>query len=98
MPYPGGVLSFSFWIQLVIGAALFSVVLLSGLAVLRAVAGSGRRERIDPEDVADLDVFFVCAECGTEFQVTRLGEIQVPRHCGEPMKVVRRPRQESAPG
>jgi len=25
--------------------------------------------------------------------VTRLGEIQVPRHCGEPMKVVRRPRQ-----
>jgi len=98
VPYPGEVLSFSFWVQFAIGVGLFAVVLLSGLAVLRAVAGSGRRERVDPEDVADLDVFFVCAECGTEFQVTRLGEIQVPRHCGEPMKVVRRPRQESAPG
>ena len=42
----------------------------------------------------DLDVFLVCGECGTEYQVTRLGEIQVPRHCGEPMKVVRRPRQQ----
>ena len=42
--------------------------------------------------MAKLDVFFVCSECGTEFQVTRLGEVQVPRHCGEPMNVVRRPR------
>jgi hypothetical protein len=33
----------------------------------------------------------VCRECGTEFQVTRLGEVQVPRHCGERMEVVRRP-------
>ena len=48
--------------------------------------------KIEPEDVAELDVFFVCSECGTEFQVTRLGEVQVPRHCGEPMSVVRRPR------
>ena len=31
-------------------------------------------------------------EDGTpELQVTRLGEIQVPRHCGERMQVVRRP-------
>ena len=34
----------------------------------------------------------VCRECGTEFQVTRLGELQIPRHCGEPMDVVRRPK------
>jgi hypothetical protein len=32
----------------------------------------------------------VCRECGTEFRVTRLGELQIPRHCGEPMQVVRR--------
>jgi hypothetical protein len=36
-------------------------------------------------------VFLVCRECGTEFRVTRLGELQIPRHCGEPMQVVRRP-------
>ena len=52
------------------------------------------KEKIEAEDVAELDVFFVCGECGTELQVTRLGEIQIPRHCGEPMKVVRRPRQQ----
>jgi len=35
--------------------------------------------------------FLVCGECGTEFRVTRLGELQIPRHCGETMQVVRRP-------
>lgn len=50
------------------------------------------KETIEPEDVTELDVFFVCGECGTEFRVERIGELQVPRHCGEPMKVERRPR------
>lgn len=98
MPYAGFVLAFSFWIQFLIAAAMFVVIVFVGVAVLRGIAVTGRRERIDPEDVADLEVFFVCTECGTELQVTRLGEIQVPRHCGEPMKVIRRPRQESSPG
>ena len=70
-----------------------------GLSFLRAIASARPRERIQPEDVAELDVFFVCVECGTELQVTRLGEVQVPRHCGEPMRVERRPRQGSgSPG
>jgi len=91
------VLGFTFWIQFLIAAALFLAIAFAGLAVLRGIARGGRRERIEPEDVADLEVFFVCAECGTEFKVTRLGEIQVPRHCGEPMKVIRRPRREPEP-
>ena len=45
----------------------------------------------EPEDVDDLDVYLVCDECGTELKVSRLGELQVPRHCGEKMQVVRRP-------
>ena len=44
-----------------------------------------------PEDVEDLDVYLVCSECGTEFKVSRLGELQIPRHCGERMQVVQRP-------
>ena len=32
----------------------------------------------------------VCEECGTEFRVSKLGELQIPRHCGEKMAVVRR--------
>ncbi len=44
----------------------------------------------EPEDVEDLDVYLVCGECGTELKVARLGELQIPRHCGEKMQVVRR--------
>jgi hypothetical protein len=63
-----------------------------GVVALRAATGAGPRERPEIEDVEDLEVYLVCVECGTEFRVTRLGELQVPRHCGEPMKVARRPQ------
>jgi hypothetical protein len=64
-----------------------------GLTALRAASGvNAEHERPEVEDVEELEVFMVCAECGTEFRITRLGELQVPRHCGEPMHVVRRPK------
>jgi hypothetical protein len=44
----------------------------------------------EPENVEELDVYLVCDECGTEFKVSRLGELQIPRHCGEKMSVLRR--------
>ena len=81
------------WIAWLIAAVIFLAIVFGGMSFLRGVARMSPKERIEPEDVAKLDVFFVCGECGTEYQVTRLGEVQVPRHCGEPMKVVRRPRQ-----
>jgi hypothetical protein len=84
------------WLRWLIALAIFAVILAVGLTFLRGVTRGQAREHIDPEDVADLEVFFVCGECGTEFQVTRLGEVQVPRHCGEPMQVVRRPRHDPA--
>jgi len=68
------------------------VIFLVGTAVVRAIAQMRPKETIEPEDVADLDVFFVCGECGTEFRVEKVGELQIPRHCGESMKVERRPR------
>lgn len=83
-------------VQVVGAIVLFVVVAFVGIQALRAVSGASRERPTrpagaEPEDVADLDVFLVCRECGTEFQVTRLGEVQVPRHCGERMEVVRRP-------
>ncbi len=81
------------WVLSAIGVGL--VILWVGLTALRAASGVGRlrpEEKHEVEDVEGLDVFFVCNECGTEFQVTRLGQLQIPRHCGEPMEVVRRPR------
>lgn len=82
-------------LQIVGAVVLFVVIAFVGIQVLRAVSGAGRGVSrpagAEPEDVADLDVYFVCRECGTEFAVTRLGEAHVPRHCGERMDVVRRP-------
>jgi hypothetical protein len=77
-----------------IGYAIWKV----GIATLRSASGGTMpSERPEPEDVGELDVFFVCEECGTEFRVTRLGEAQVPRHCGEKMQVVRRPASGADP-
>ena len=84
------------WLLWLVAAALFLGIATIGMIFLRGITSARPKENIEPEDVAELDVFFVCAECGTEFQVTRLGEVQVPRHCGEPMAVVRRPRLNPA--
>jgi hypothetical protein len=76
-----------------VAVAMGLVVLVVAVSAFRGLArGRGPDLREDAEDVADLDVFFVCTECGTEFRVEKLGELQVPRHCGEPMRVERRPR------
>jgi hypothetical protein len=65
-----------------------------GVAMIRSLTVVPRDEDApppdQPEDVDDLDVFLVCGECGTELKVSRLGELQIPRHCGEKMQVVRR--------
>jgi hypothetical protein len=82
-------------LRLLIALAIVMGIAFVGLSFLGAVSSNRPRERIEPEDVIELDVYFVCQECGTEFQVTRLGEVQVPRHCGEPMQVERRPRAQS---
>jgi hypothetical protein len=76
---------------LVVGVAIAWL----GITALRAASGPGPREKPDVEDVEGLEVFLVCRECGTEFRMTRLGELQIPRHCGEPMEVVRRHTGES---
>ena len=87
-------LAIAIWFQWFVALFLFLAILLVGMSFLRSLAGGRQTEKVTPEDVKDLDVFFVCDECGTEYQVTVLGEVQVPRHCGEPMQVVRRPRQQ----
>ena len=89
-------LALSVWLRWLIAVGIFVAIFGTGLALIRAIAASRPKEKVEAEDVEALDVFFVCAECGTELQVTRLGEVQVPRHCGEPMTVVRRPRQDPA--
>jgi hypothetical protein len=61
------------------------------LRSITVLPGEAEPPPLEPEDVEDLDVFLLCGECGTELKVSRLGELQIPRHCGEKMQVVRRP-------
>jgi hypothetical protein len=80
-------------VRIVVAVLIALAVAWAGFTLLRAIGGSPVRGSVRPEDaedVGELSVFLVCRECGTEFQVTRLGEVQVPRHCGERMDVVRR--------
>jgi hypothetical protein len=92
-PYSGGVA----WWQIAVAIALAIVIWKVGTGVLRSISsGQPSTEPRDAEDVERLDVYLVCDECGTEYQVTRIGQLQVPRHCGEPMRVVRRPSSEAS--
>ena len=79
------------WLLVLTAILVGALIWRLGIASIRAFSPRPGQEHHDIEDVEDLEVFFVCGECGTEFRVTRLGELQVPRHCGEPMQVVRRP-------
>lgn len=81
------------WVVIASAVVLAFVIWRVGIAVLRSlVAGPPAAEPAppEPEDVDDLGVYLVCGECGTELRVSRLGELQIPRHCGEKMQVVRR--------
>ncbi|HEX9121932.1 MAG TPA: hypothetical protein VF984_01015 [Actinomycetota bacterium] len=80
----------SWW--MVLTAILMAIVIAwIGVTALRAASGGEPRSKTEVEDVEELEVFLVCRECGTEFRVTRLGELQIPRHCGEPMDMEHRP-------
>ncbi|MGH7540189.1 MAG: hypothetical protein ACRELC_04235 [Gemmatimonadota bacterium] len=81
------------WIVVLTALVLGFVIWRVGIAMLRSLTVPTDAEAApnEPEDVEDLDVFLVCGECGTELKVSRLGELQIPRHCGEKMQVVRRP-------
>ncbi len=84
------------WLNILIALLIGYVILKIGIATVRSASGGQLPgDQPEPEDVEELEVFFVCAECGTEFRVTRLGQAQVPRHCGEKMQVRRRPSADA---
>ncbi|MGH2680949.1 MAG: hypothetical protein ACRDG8_10795 [Actinomycetota bacterium] len=85
------------WIVVATALIAAFVIWRVGIAMLRSLtmtsptSASGEPAPAEPEDVDDLGVYLVCGECGTELKVSRLGELQIPRHCGEKMQVERRP-------
>ena len=79
------------WLAWLVAVLIGAVIWRIGIASIRSFSPKPGQEKHELEDVEDLEVSFVCVECGTQLKVTRLGELQVPRHCGEKMKVVRGP-------
>ncbi len=83
------------WLVILTALLLAYVIWRVGMATVRSFSRGPGGEVLEPvpeepEDVDNLDVYLVCGECGTELKVSRLGELQIPRHCGEKMQVVRR--------
>lgn len=84
------------WIVVLTALLVAFVIWRVGITMLRSLTltnpGSDSDEPVpaEAEDVDELDVYLVCGECGTELKISRLGELQIPRHCGEKMQVVRR--------
>ena len=81
------------WLLVITAILVGALIWRIGLASLRVFSPEpgAQTPPAEPEDVEALEVYFVCGLCGTEFKVSRLGEMQIPRHCGEKMDVVRRP-------
>ena len=81
------------WVVVLSAAVLAFAIWRIGIAMIRSITVGGPApigdQPSEPEDVDALDVYLVCGECGTELKVSRLGELQIPRHCGERMQVVR---------
>ncbi len=80
------------WLLVITAILIGAVIWRIGIASIRSFSPDPTKDVAPdvPEDVDDLDVYLVCGECGTEFKISRLGELQVPRHCGERMQVIRR--------
>lgn len=82
-------------LRVLVAVVMAIVIWRVGMATVRSFSrprGDQGGSPGEPEDVEELDVYLVCDECGTELKVARLGELQIPRHCGEKMQVVRRAR------
>ena len=82
------------WISIPVALLIGFVIWRVGIAMLRSMGGAARGAPPgeSAEDVQELALSFVCRECGTELRVAKFAGDQIPRHCGERMQVVRRPR------
>src|SRR5207237_10472076 len=83
------------WLAFLTAVPFAYLVWRLGIAHLRVLSGPAPGSLEDgpppsePEDVDGLDVYLVCGECRTEVKASRMGDLQVPRHCGMKTHVVR---------
>lgn len=77
---------YGYW-RAAVGVVLFFAIVYWGLrASYSAVSYEPEPEATD---VSDLDLKYVCTMCGLELKVEVAAREKAPKHCGEPMQLVR---------
>jgi hypothetical protein len=75
------------YMRAAVGIALFAAISYWGLrASYSAVSYEPEPE---PTDVSELGLKYVCTMCGLELKVEVAAQDKAPKHCGEPMQLVR---------
>jgi hypothetical protein len=71
----------------VVGILLFAAIAYWGLRASYSAVSYEPEPEI--ADVRDLDLKYVCTMCGLELKVEVAAQDKAPKHCGEPMQLVR---------
>jgi hypothetical protein len=75
------------YVRAAIGILMFFAIVYWGLrASYNAVTYEPEPEAAD---VSDLDLRYVCTMCGLELKVEVAARDRAPKHCGEPMQLIR---------
>lgn len=76
--------------RVLVGVAVFAVILGAGVMLLRMLANPPPREdERSLEDVSEEELTYACSVCGTVVRMLKKpeGEVKPPRHCGEEMEL-----------
>jgi hypothetical protein len=83
-----GVLGFFYgYVRAIVGVAMFCTIALVGVRFVRQMVVAPPEP--EPEDVSGYGLKYVCDVCGLELTVEKASKDPPPKHCGEPMRLVR---------
>jgi hypothetical protein len=75
------------YLRAAIGLLMFAAITYVGVRWVASAASS--QPDAEPADVSDLGLKYVCRMCGLELRVELAAKESAPRHCMEPMELVR---------
>jgi len=83
-----GVLGYFYgYLRATIGILMFGAILLFGARFVRQMVIAPPEP--EPEDVSGYGLKYVCDVCGLELMVEKASKDPAPKHCGEPMHLIR---------
>ena len=83
-----GILGYFYgYLRATVGVLMFGAILLFGARFVRQMVIAP--PETEPEDVSAYGLKYVCEVCGLELKVEKASKDPAPKHCGEPMHLVR---------